>query len=311
MGTSRITAIGLVGAGILALAFADIARAELLASDSFDYTLGETYSVPANGSANVTNTGWTGGTGFSPNGWGVGGLGGSASSNSTVTVVDGLSFGSLSTNGNAMQVTANSSSNMAYLSCAITGSASTGSTLWTSFLFQSSQASNHSWTEFGTAQFASTDRTFRTFPYSSGNLAVSDGGSNTYTTSGSTLANGNTYFVIGKWTNLGVAGTGTAWGLNLSQFNTISADGVITEAELNTNALIQVSGVMAAKTLSSGNYMHLISYIASGTTKTSVFDEVRVGTTLTDVAPIPEPGMSTLLAAGLLGLLVYAWRKRQ
>ncbi|MBU4273640.1 MAG: PEP-CTERM sorting domain-containing protein [Planctomycetes bacterium] len=43
----------------------------------------------------------------------------------------------------------------------------------------------------------------------------------------------------------------------------------------------------------------------------SFMDDVRIGTTWADVGPVPEPSTLLLLAAGLLGLLCYAWRKRK
>ena len=42
------------------------------------------------------------------------------------------------------------------------------------------------------------------------------------------------------------------------------------------------------------------------------FQAVQLGATITMTpAPTPEPGTLTLLGAGLLGLLAYAWRKRR
>ena len=43
------------------------------------------------------------------------------------------------------------------------------------------------------------------------------------------------------------------------------------------------------------------------------FDNIKIGTSFSDVVNTvaPEPGTLTLLAAGVLSLLAYAWRKRR
>lgn len=42
-----------------------------------------------------------------------------------------------------------------------------------------------------------------------------------------------------------------------------------------------------------------------------LMDDVKVGSSWGDVAPVPEPCTAMLLATGLIGLLAYAWRKRK
>lgn len=302
---------------VVALTFVSTstAWATLTASDSFNYALGGTYAAPADGSANVSSTNWTGGYGFSSNGWGVGGSGDIASVNDTVSVVSGLAFGNLATSGNAMRVTAASTANAvsgertAYLSRAITGSASSGD-LWVSFLFQSSGA-NGTWMNTATSQFATSGLTYRVTPYHGGSMAL-DGGLNTYPGGAGVPNDGSTYLCIARWrSNQDMI----AYGLSLDDFNTISADGVVTEAEVAShNHAVVGGGYAATVALNSGAFLQLTSLIggdgSSAATKTSIYDEIRIGTTLADVTPIPEPGAMAMVCSGLFGLLAYAWRKR-
>ena len=41
------------------------------------------------------------------------------------------------------------------------------------------------------------------------------------------------------------------------------------------------------------------------------FDPAPVYASGAGFSPVPEPGTLTLLAAGLIGLIAYAWRKRK
>ena len=74
---------------------------------------------------------------------------------------------------------------------------------------------------------------------------------------------------------------------------------------------LQITGVTGLAGLSY-DYLSItgVSYSNYGG-EGCMFDEFRIGETWGDVVPtVPEPSTLVLLASGLIGLLAYAWRKR-
>jgi len=129
-----------------------------------------------------------------------------------------------------------------------------------------------------------------------------------------------TYLAINRFTNVGTAlsagtqGIATVWFLTSAQYDSWITLGGGLENNLSTYATISFSD--AAITTGTYNfdnsrYLQFSYYAGNGgaavSTGTVVFDELRYGTTLADVALVPEP--SSVLLAGI-GSCLMLWRGR-
>lgn len=131
---------------------------------------------------------------------------------------------------------------------------------------------------------------------------------------------GQIYLGIWKITNLSgyptdQAGTSTDpsltaqsaafWTLSEAQYLAILAGG-ITESELDSNSLVKVATTQDAfrAHLLATDFLNLAALSGgAGGVQSILLDEIRIGTSLADVTPVPEPATLALLA-GVLGLLV-------
>jgi hypothetical protein len=113
---------------------------------------------------------------------------------------------------------------------------------------------------------------------------------------GNSPSAGTTYFVVGR---IDFNANGTSEVVKLYINPTLSAEPGTYTATVNNRDLGTIS-------LWEGFFR------GGNLTNTVYIDEIRVGTTWADVAPVvPEPSTIVLLASGLVGLLAYAWRKRK
>lgn len=147
--------------------------------------------------------------------------------------------------------------------------------------------------------------------------------SNAFTASTQSLAVGTIYAVIGRFTNVGTAlsagtpGVGTTYVLTADQFDFFKAGG-FTDAELDAATIGSGSSNITSRvsdanvttgtfTLNSGNAIQFGPGNA-GVNQSVAYDELRFGSSLNDVLPVPEPSVSlTLLAA--LGFLTAGRRR--
>lgn len=139
----------------------------------------------------------------------------------------------------------------------------------------------------------------------------------------SLTSNGITYLVLAKFTNVGTElsattqGTATLWILTEAQYANLLSVG-LSEANLNARTVGTTSTSVFVKisdTVTSGNYSFgegsFLQFAATGVTDSNQngrIDEVRIGTSLSDVTPIPEPSAAAALVAGLL---VTGFRRRR
>jgi uncharacterized protein (TIGR03382 family) len=132
-----------------------------------------------------------------------------------------------------------------------------------------------------------------------------------------------TYIIIAKFTNAGTAlnsttttGQSSLWALTEAQFGNFIVGGG-TEAYLNAATVTGTATGVTARgndatlitgsySLASGNFAALVSVNDTGS-----FDELRFGTTLADVTPIPEPATAAAAAGGFAALLAVLRRRRQ
>lgn len=227
----------------------------------------------------------------------------------------GLALGSLQTGGGALAF----SSGTFVIGADISQTAITG-TLWSSYLVNFSTTSatsgNGALVRIGsTPADSGTNTRFTSWAdsrNSSANIGVAYSGANgTDGTAG--LATGTTYILIGKFTNVGTSlsvgtpGTATLWALTTAQFNAFIAAG-------GTEAALQPASVTATatQTTTTGTFTFnsnsAFGIVAVGTS--GVIDELRYGSTLADVTPVPEPAMAPALA-GLSALLAVILRRRR
>jgi len=146
---------------------------------------------------------------------------------------------------------------------------------------------------------------------SSTNVAVNYNGSTSgVTNSGNSLVLDTTYLLIGRFTNVGNEltvgnpGVATVYALTAAQFESFKAgggdDAYLDAATVGTGASDLTARVSDAALVTgtfnfnTGNFYALVAVNDTG-----AFDEVRYGSTVADVTPVPEPGLTLLALAGL------------
>lgn len=229
------------------------------------------------------------------------------------TLTTGLTFGSLQTSGGALAF--NASTNV--IGTSLNLGTSFSGTLWSSYLVnfstQGNDAANGALIRIGGTPQDSTGSRFTSWAdsrASSKNVAVGYASGGTGINGNAALVPGTTYIIISRFTNVGATlsssspGVATLWALTEAQFaNFLAAGG--DEAALTLTSVTAT----ASHSVSSGTYSLSGALSLVTVNDTGVFDEIRFGSSLADVTPVPEPGSSALFA-GLGGLLLCFFYRR-
>lgn len=272
-----------------------VAHAGVLATESFDYGIGSSATT------------WTGGTGFA-NRWQI-------SANTTATIVDGLTFGSMPTSGGALRVGMTSTGSAFQAGNVFRptafGAVNSGD-LWISYLYGFDVGANVNINSVSLQlRMATVLRTGVEETTSKFYVQY-----NTVNTKGVSLENGvfkdgTTLLMVFAFYDMGNSAGSTAkgWALTAADYAGVLAAGV-TEQNLDDLALVSVIASNAATTsLNNGANMEIVPMVrGEGTVASFYVDEIRMGTSLTDVF-IPEPQAAVLLLP--LGMLAWVWRRRR
>ncbi|PTX96990.1 hypothetical protein DB345_07380 [Spartobacteria bacterium LR76] len=298
MNAHPLHALG-VSAFLLAASFVP-SQATLLVYEGFNYTTGSTLNTIT---PNASTVGLNKTTAYAGNGA------------ANYTVQSGLTFGSLTTTGGSIT----SSASVTAVGAAKLSLNTYVGTLWSSYLVSFSSISN---TAVGSGALtrvandtSNNGERFNSYADSripSGspttNLGIAYNAASNITVGTTSLSLDTTYILISKYTNVGLAinagtGTGTLYALSLSQFNSfISAGG--TESWLNSASIgtgvSDVTGRVSSTNNASSTYLFQSGAYAQFVNVNDgvTFDELRYGSTLTDVVPVPEPGTLGLAALG-------------
>lgn len=254
------------------------AQAELLMYEGFDYPSGP---LAGNGDSDWGNA---------ANKWTV-------NSNALASITDGLDFENLVTKGGATQIIV-----------AITGPAEArrqvanvplaGSDLFISFLYQNPMMMSDA------AWIYSSDLNI----WASYKGSIHYGGTEAMGTN--TFTDGNTYLFVAKFGNIGgpALQLGNLWVLSETDFSDIQATpgfAGFTESYLDAHNTSQTltSATSVGSAFTTSDYVNLVARKTNGTGFNVIYDELRYGTQLTDVLPIPEPATLLLLALGSLALI--------
>lgn len=260
--------------------------------EHFDYTAGQSL------------TGQNGGTGFS------GAWTSAVGTRVNGTIVTGLSFGGLETAGNAVQITiSNPTATDAAWEDAKNNVARTLTTLpvvphYSSFLFNvTARGGNNNLIGVGSGQFGLSEGVLVTGGY--GNAAPQGGIRRDFNNNsiGSDLSLATTYFAISK-----ITATGTeAWILTLANYNSWVSAGSL-ESLLTANSTS--SGVRNDPDALFPGPLRIGGYLEVAGISTITFDEIRYGSSLALVTPVPEPSTYALLGLGLVALVFLRYRQK-
>lgn len=211
------------------------------------------------------------------------------SSNFSSANATGLTFGSLTTTGNGSNQALNlpSGNTVAQLNSAASG------TVFMSWLYNPGNSNSFGGLRVGSN--TSGDNMLWFSPRDdTGLLQISrrgTSGGNAASSTGQTLSFGTTYFLVAKFD---VTATTLDFWFNPTPGGTLGAATVsLTSAQLPTAGL-------------GFSYIALLGGNSGGAT----YDEIRLGTTYADVAPIPEPSTLALALLGGLGAMGMIRRRK-
>jgi len=141
-------------------------------------------------------------------------------------------------------------------------------------------------------------------------------GTHVQTLSGEPLALGTTYMYLWKSEMEASSQKTTAWILTSAQYDYFSSNG-FSEAALNSagtgtgaNNVFQTGSLALTGSLGDLSTMHLFGYGWEPVVSAQI-DEIRVGTSISDVTPVPEPATAALLGVGAVLSLRLARRVRR
>lgn len=275
------------------------ANASLLIHESFNYPLTDdtTMAGVATSAIGLNGDYAVGGTG----------TGGSTS----VYAADGLSFGAnFPVSGGAVRLSASTGTTSSVLGAAISVPAHSG-TLWNSYLvnFTKKGTGNNPTAQarVSDAQVTGSNNRLNSIADNFSNQATGISyGSTATTAGGSILAAGTTYLILSRYTNVGMAGGGTAtsWIFNIEGYDGWLTAGDGLEENLAAYSLAsQTSTSTTQADFGSDDFYQLAVSNATGSSlaQTVVYDESRFGTNLNDVLPLdtgtdPDPVNVTLSA---------------
>ena len=285
------------------LAFAAPTQAQLIAYENFNTTAGTN---------SISGSSGTGSSGFSNNWTTIGEATGGNIINPGYTYTD------LATAGNRAQIfNADASATYFYrsLSSPFTVGANSTGTLWASFLIQATAAASGQGASIGFFDVSIPTATTTTgvtigaigsnanYRVANRPLDVSSGGGIVVTTSTSAATYALAVFKFTIDTNAGGNETFSLW-LNptLSSFD--GSEGSLGTAALSNQSLGNM-GISSISSVAFGS-----NYVSQGSA-TLGLDEIRLGTSLSSVLPVPEPSTWALLTIGLTALMVFRRRSRQ
>ena len=262
----------------------------------------------------------------------TGAYGGNGNASVGVIAASGISFGSLQTSGSALTIP----NNTVVIGGTLSLASSYSGTLWSSYLVRfnaplSTTGGNGMEIRISDSISGTTNARFRVFAdtrsgtpnvigsdYNTADLSgignSSDPALLTGTTSPSTP--GTDYLLISSFTNAGTgvvgSGVATTWALTLAQFETMMSSGIPVETYLADATLGQyyakatnTDTELATDTFENGDNLQIVS-VGDNVT----LDEIRFGTSLADVLPVPEP-TSALLGFASLGLATLRRKRGQ
>ncbi|MDP0496240.1 MAG: hypothetical protein Q7Q73_08525 [Verrucomicrobiota bacterium JB024] len=282
----------------------------ILVEESFDYTVGDSL------------VGQSGGTGFS-NGWSNG-------SGTSSTVSSGLTFSSLSTSGGSALV-ASTGTTVTLMNRTINANGS-GTTIWGSYLFQSvdspymvANSNGSTWdVRFKNQGGSTSEYQVRPFSSTAGSATLtanigssgSGGGFGAPATAPS-IYDGSTYLFLSRVQGLGTGSvTMELWIFDEAGLAAARVAGMTDEA-LTSNVIANGYATISLSTslsISSGDVLQLANYSGYSpveTVETSyIVDELRYGTTVGDVTPIPEVSETSFVLGIAISAMLIMKRRR-
>lgn len=308
----------IVASGLL---LAAPASADLVVYEGFTgYTAGNLHNQAANSNTLGLNTSGTGA-----------GLYSSTNTNATTSInyqATGLTFSNLTVSGGSVAL---NSSTGTVTGVALNNALSFTGTLYGSYLVNFSSTVVADNTPYAYVTIATT-RTTGTTHFSSiadnsgaiNSVAVGyDGLGANATNSGVILSGGSTYIVLASFTNVGVAlsaetpGVATQWVLSTAQFDHFKSNGFAGLEAASIGATASDVTSVVSESMTSGTYSLFgdtnalrVGMNSNSGARTFTIDEIRFGTSLDAVTPIPEPATAAALV-GLGALAVSALRRRR